>query len=189
MRNPSSDPMPDSMPDLMSDPVIVIATPLGTDASILVSGTPGLVVEDDGGLTLDEDRLADDMASLAAHGVRMLVGLVEDEELGPVAYEDISDAAARAGIRAWRFPISDFRAPTAAQEPDWQEIRAQATRLLEEGQSVAFHCLAGIGRSGMMAARLLTDLGLAPDEALSLIRRSRPEALETDAQLAYLRAR
>ncbi len=155
---------------------------------MVLSGTPGLFVEEDGGLSLDDAALQAEMARFKNHDVKTLIALIEDAELHPVAFEDIEEAAVAVGIRSLRLPIADFHAPTAEQEADWAEIRGHARQVLAEGGSVAFFCLAGIGRSGMMAACLLVHLGLTPEDALSEVRRIRPDALETDAQLAYLRA-
>ena len=45
---------------------------------------------------------------------------------------------------------------------------------------------AGLGRSGMIAAKLLTACGAEPAEAIGLVRRARPGAIETPAQEAYV---
>ena len=39
----------------------------------------------------------------------------------------------------------------------------------------------------MMAARLLVELGTAPDQAVRQVRRARPGAIETPSQLAVVR--
>jgi hypothetical protein len=49
------------------------------------------------------------------------------------------------------------------------------------------HCKGGLGRAGMMAARLLVELGVAPEQAIRDVRCARPGAIETPAQLALVR--
>ena len=49
------------------------------------------------------------------------------------------------------------------------------------------HCKGGLGRAGMMAARLLVELGANPDAAIKEVRRARKGAIETPAQLALVR--
>ena len=169
-------------------PIILLRTPINETARIILSGAPGLVIEDNGALSLNEEALEAEMSRLASHGVEILVALVEDGELHPVAYDDIADAANLFGIGSIRLPIPDFQAPSSGQEQHWQAIRKRAQQVFSRGHSVAFHCLAGIGRSSMMAASLLVHLGMTPDEALYAIRQALPGAVETSAQLAYLRS-
>ena len=47
---------------------------------------------------------------------------------------------------------------------------------------MVFHCRGELGRSGMIAARLLVELGWAPDKAIAAIRHVRPGAIETRSQ-------
>ena len=53
------------------------------------------------------------------------------------------------------------------------------------GRGVAVHCRAGIGRSGMVALRLMIEAGEAPDDALARLRTVRPCAVETTAQMHW----
>lgn len=49
------------------------------------------------------------------------------------------------------------------------------------------HCKGGLGRAGMIAARLLVELGMPPDTAIRQVRLARRGAIETPAQLAVVR--
>lgn len=170
-------------------PISVISSSLEGDPKIVVSGFPGLVVRQDGNLDLCEDTLENEMRRLVRHNVTLLVGLIEDTELGCIDYEDVTDAAERSLIRTTRFPLRDFTAPAPTQEGDWRELLSEAARILRQGKSMAVHCMAGDGRSGLLAACLLVDLGLPANEALRQLRAARPQAIETTVQLDYLLAR
>jgi len=53
--------------------------------------------------------------------------------------------------------------------------------------NVVLHCLGGLGRSGMVAACALVDAGLAPDDAIRLVREHRsPRAVETRTQEEFV---
>jgi len=40
------------------------------------------------------------------------------------------------------------------------------------------HCRGGLGRAGMIAARLLVELGMKPTKAMAMVRAARPNAIE-----------
>jgi hypothetical protein len=60
--------------------------------------------------------------------------------------------------------------------------------MVEDGRRVLFHCRAGRGRSGMMAARALIELGWSADAAIAEVRRVRQGALERPGQEAAVRS-
>lgn len=81
-----------------------------------------------------------------------------------------------------RHPIGDFATPS-----DRRAFAAMVQTLadrLREGDGVAVHCAAGIGRTGMTAQRILIALGLAPDEAGRRVREA-GSAPETASQRLF----
>lgn len=156
---------------------------------LVTCGVPGLVIAEGGGLGLCEPTLAREMARLADLRVGALVGLVEDAELDAIAYEDVADAARLAGVASLRLPLADFATPGPEEERAWAGVLELAEGLFRDGRGLALHCMAGLGRSGMMAACVLVHLGLAPAAALARLRAGQPEAIETERQLAYLMSR
>ena len=128
------------------------------------------------------------MRDLADKGVALLVAIIEDAEIEEIDYRDIQDAAARQRIAVERCPLPDFTAPDADFLQRWQPIETRAIAILRRGGGVAVHCLAGEGRSPLMAAYLLVRLGLTPDNALHAVRTALPDAIETDEQLSFLAA-
>ena len=59
---------------------------------------------------------------------------------------------------------------------------------LRDGESIVLHCKGGLGRTGMVAARLLVELGCTPEEAIVAVRQARSGTIETREQEAYVRA-
>ena len=45
----------------------------------------------------------------------------------------------------------------------------------------------GLGRTGMIAARILVEMGLSAELAIKSVREARPGTIETAAQEAYVR--
>lgn len=123
-----------------------------------------------------------DVASLKLLQVTCLLGLVEPHEL-PDA-DDLGDELAAAGIEWLHMPVPDFGIPPSAAL--WREIAGRIHPRLDRGETVAIHCWGGLGRSGMIAARLLAERGRSPEGAVAKIRQVRPGAIETDAQEAWI---
>ena len=84
-------------------------------------------------------------------------------------------------------PIEDVRTPTPDWETNWSVTRTTLHAALDAGGRVLVHCKGGLGRAGLVAARLLIERGAQPDWAIAEVRKVRPGAIETSAQEAYLR--
>lgn len=131
--------------------------------------------------------LATDLDVIAAWGARLVLTLVEPHELQELQVPHLGRDILARGIEWRHLPIADYSVPTDLFEQQWivhgQEIRT----LLRSGSDVLVHCRGGLGRAGMIAARLLVELGLPPDQAIRDVRRVRKGAIETSAQLALVR--
>ena len=66
-------------------------------------------------------------------------------------------------------------------------LRAGRAMMRGAGSNVLVHCKGGLGRAGVIACRLLIELGMKPSEAIVAVRNVRPGAIETAAQLDYAR--
>ena len=54
------------------------------------------------------------------------------------------------------------------------------------GRKVLIHCRGGLGRSGMIAVRLLVEMGEKPADAIKQVRAARPGAIESSDQEKYV---
>jgi protein-tyrosine phosphatase len=79
-------------------------------------------------------------------------------------------------------PIVDYSVPTSAFERDWAAYGAEVRTLLRKGADIGVHCKGGLGRAGMIAARILAELGMPPDAAIRIVRQVRKGAIETADQ-------
>lgn len=128
-----------------------------------------------------------DLAAITAWGARHLVTLVEPAELSELKVPQLGQAAHQAGLRWYHLPIADYSVPNENFERQWCDAGRTLRQALRHGENVLVHCKGGLGRAGMIAARLLVELGLPPVTAIRAVRRARPGAIETPAQLALVR--
>jgi hypothetical protein len=128
-----------------------------------------------------------DLDAIAAWGARLVLTLVEPAELKELKVPQLGHEIKRRGM-AWRhLPIADYSVPTSAFEEQWLTDGREIRELLRRGEDVLVHCKGGLGRAGMIAARLLVELGMEPEEAIHTVRRARKGAIETPSQLALVR--
>lgn len=112
--------------------------------------------------------LTEDAEFLKSQRVRTVVSLTEN----PPLFDDES-------IRQVWIPVEDFTAPTLQQMIEFVDVVSDSTA---NGDPVAVHCTAGLGRSGTMAAVYLVANGATADQAITRVRDLRPGSIETEEQ-------
>lgn len=128
-------------------------------------------------LSTDLNRLRDH------HRTDVLVSLVEDEELQWMRIPDLVAEAENRGIAVLRHPVPDGRIP----EPSAADATVQAAvSLAKSGRCVVFHCRGGLGRAGTFAALTLRALGMPGAEAMRVVRKARPGAIENRVQELFV---
>lgn len=113
-----------------------------------------------------------------------VLSLIEEQEF-PFDPAQFGADLSRKGIAWLRFPIRNYCTPEGNE--DWPAIAGKVRDILDNKGRVLIHCWGGLGRSGMVAARLLTERGEAAVSAINRIRQARPGAIETKAQEQWVR--
>lgn len=99
-------------------------------------------------------------------------------------YDYSTDAVEKAGINVVDLPFADGSTPDDQIVKSWFKILKQ--HVLDDAPGcVAIHCRAGLGRSPVLVAVTLIELGMKYEDAVSLIRAHRPGAINAK-QLEYL---
>lgn len=132
--------------------------------------------------------LAADFDVITEWGAAAVVTLLQASELTRPSLEDLRSHAERRGMAWHHLPIRDRAVPSSEFEASWPAVAARLHALLGQRRNVLIHCMGGLGRSGMVAARLLVELGEEPRTAIHRVRRAREGAIETAAQEAYVLA-
>lgn len=144
-------------------------------------GQPGKV-----GLTIVPGRkdygrnLDDDLRVLREEGVGAVLCLLSRDEFVRYGVEDLLVRYRSLGMDVLHIPTVDGRVPSDAelsQAAGWISARSG------EGVRVLAHCVGGLGRAGTVAACWLRSKGLAPEEAIAVVRAARSQrAIETSLQ-------
>ena len=162
------------------------------------------------GKTAKEPRdIERDAVALAAFGVDAFILLVEDQELIACGVPTFTAVLGDHGIPVIRCPIIDHRtprdrssAPRSLSRPPHSSHLVPApgdiaafgdlVRTIEgrlgEGQTLAVSCHGGLGRTGTLGACLLKRAGLDAETAMTVVRRTRPGAIDHPSQEAFVRA-
>jgi protein-tyrosine phosphatase len=167
-------------------------SPLKIDA-VPAPGTPGLI-----GMTLCpgkkdpyaafgawERDLPADLQAIRDWGASTIVSLIEEHEFELLGVPDFEIRVTSAFRWHW-LPMPDGGVPDAAFEENWVSSGAELRGRLVAGERVLIHCRAGLGRTGLIASRLLVEFGMTPRQALAAVRRARPGTVETTLQEHYV---
>ena len=128
----------------------------------------GWIVEDELAAMGAPDGYDEDFEELQTRGVGALVSLTEKAIL--------SDGAEKHGFTYLHLPIPDRTAPELFQIRQFTHFCEQN---IDQDRPVAVHCLAGIGRTGTVAACYLVYRGIRAEKAISRVRKNRPRSIET----------
>lgn len=130
-----------------------------------------------------------DLDTIFTWGARTIVTLLEQHELGHLAITRLGEEVQRRGMEWLHLPIPDVSTPGPEFEAKWPAISKHLRSRLDAGENILIHCRGGVGRSGLVAARLLVEFGVDAETAIARVRAARPGAIETWEQEQWARQR
>lgn len=149
---------------------------------------PGIRFTNDGAIATPE-FLAEDLSRLQTHNTRMVLSCICDSEF-TLGIERYADEFQRKGIIWRRVAIPDMTPPSPEHDNALDQVLDEAAVTLVDGGGLAIHCLAGLGRTGTVAARYAMSEGMSAAVAIDFIRTQHDKkAIETREQENYLIAR
>lgn len=131
-------------------------------------------------------HLRADLLDVREWGADILVSLVQRTELELLRLDRLPVLAEETGLIWYHMPIPDFQAPDRTFEERWRDKGDVIREWLDHGGAVALHCLAGMGRTGTVAARVLIEFGVEPEAAIRRVREARPGTIQSLDQERYL---
>ena len=128
--------------------------------------------------------LMEEMVSLKRRGVTDVVSLLTPPEVTELQLQAEEKFCNDLLLKFHRYPIPDRGLPA---QPVFDEFITALLLSMVEGNFIAIHCKAGIGRSSVVAAALLCRFGLSSDQAIDLISQARGfDVPDTDEQYDFI---
>jgi len=120
-------------------------------------------------------------------GIGTVASLLHKYEENELSISDEASLCAAHGIEFRSFPIKDRGVPEPASS--FFGFADQLTSRVREGVSVAVHCRAGIGRSGLTVGSILLRSGVPAQDVFSLVSKARGLVVpDTPAQIEWFRS-
>lgn len=132
--------------------------------------------------------LALDLDAVKEWGATAVVTLQSQQELAGLNVASLGAEVENRGMLWFQLPMANHSAPDEDFERLWVYAGVRLRGLLRSGQQVLVHCGSGLGRTGLIAARLLIELGTSAKAAIASIREARPGTLKDPAQAKYLQS-
>jgi protein-tyrosine phosphatase len=132
--------------------------------------------------------IAEDLDAIVEWKARAVVTLIEPHEMSRLCITNLGAEIQRRGMVWLHLPIRDVSTPSVEFEAEWPAHSKRLRALLDAGENVVVHCRGGLGRAGMISARLLLESGVEPEAAIGRVRAARPGAIETSQQAEWVRS-
>ncbi|KEJ91088.1 putative protein-tyrosine phosphatase [Sulfitobacter donghicola DSW-25 = KCTC 12864 = JCM 14565] len=126
-----------------------------------------------------------DLQAIQRSGVNTVVSLLEPTEAENVGLAKQGETCAELGLAFINHPIRDMHLP---QPNSFAALAGGLASRMRNGEHVAVHCFASIGRSGMLSCAILGHFGYGPDTAIEHVSKMRGVPVpDTTEQAAFIR--
>lgn len=148
-----------------------------------ISACPGM--KEFSTLDLYDDRIENDLQCICNWGASIVVNLLEMQEIIMLGTAALPARILSRNMAFLHLPMANNMLPDESFEENWRNNRSRLLEALRDGGRILIHCKEGVGRSGIVAARLLIESGVAADSAISAVRKARPGSFMLYAQEKY----
>lgn len=133
-----------------------------------------------------ESSLEAAVNTLATAGAKAVITVLPDEEIQTLDVSDLGKQIIHSGMQWFQLPIEDGQSPGSLFLSTFSAVKNELVTLLKNKSTIAIHCRGGSGRTGLLAAILLLELGVDWRSTKSLVQSARPNALTLDAHTHFL---
>lgn len=151
-----------------------------------ISACPGM--KEFSTLDLYDDRIENDLQCISNWGAKIIVTLLELREIAALGIATLPGSILSKEMLWLHLPMGNNVLPEEGFEEKWRSAREKLLQCLQQGERILIHCKEGIGRSALVAARLLIEAGIDPEKAISAVRKARPGSLMLYSQEKYCHA-
>ena len=115
--------------------------------------------------------LHDDLLSLKKQGVSTLTCMLDRDEIVELGLQEEKAICEQLGLAYLSYPVPDFGIPEDIIL--FKKLTQDLAKRVQQGQKVAVHCRAGIGRSSLTVASTMLHLGFSASDAFAHITKAR----------------
>jgi protein-tyrosine phosphatase len=160
----------------MSHPYDILPLPNG--AKFVFTPCPGTKSAD----------LAESLSTLKGAGVEAIVTMLPSEEIKALNVPTLGSDINAFNMQWFQLPVADDQSPEQDFFDAFEQAKPKLIELVEQQATIAIHCRGGSGRTGLMAAILLLEMGHSWDDVKSWVQSIRPKALTLTPHLSFLQA-
>ena len=117
------------------------------------------------------DDLQNEVRSWRHAHVDIVVSLLESHEVRELELSAESELCRENGLTFFSYPIKDRGTPNSNET--FKVLVSQLGASLNSGKSVAIHCRAGIGRTGLLAGCILHLMGIPSKDIFRILSKAR----------------
>ncbi len=133
-----------------------------------------------------EADLSASLAQLKAQGVQAVVSALSFAEMAEAGVAQLPQQSKELGMAWFHLPIEDDQAPGEEFASQWEQVSPNLHNIVNQGGKLALHCMGGSGRTGILAAHLLLELGWDLERIKSEVKALRPGAFTKPLQIEYI---
>lgn len=124
----------------------------------------------------------DDLRFFETKNINMVVNLLPREETPMISYDFYKNFFTSKKITVAHFPIKDRSVPDRNSTKLLSILLSEISCRIEQKHNIFIHCHAGLGRTGLLSALILTKFGLNSKNAIDIVRNLREGSIETIEQ-------
>jgi len=167
-----------------NDVVLAEITIPTNNATLGMTFCPGKPDQDG---VLSQDPLSN-IEAIKNWGASAVISLLNDTELKKYNSKLLGNSITDAGLIWFHHPFEDHCVPTESFTKYWKTQQEKLHELLNNGEKVMIHCRGGKGRTGLICAQILLEMGINLDHAVALVKKNRKGALEKETHIDYLKS-